>query len=368
MLKKKIKLYYKKSVREFFKLIYGKVLVPKKHTKLPVQTSILNSIKFKTFSGKKYKFYSINKARIYTDNNENVAIIKNNMIDSKDSFQQLNGFLKKEKFNSTVYYGTPSFLKKFHGTVLNLTQGGSSNNYFHFIFDIVSKIILTKANFKNFKKIDFFYVSSLKKWQINILKIIGIKKEKLIDSKINNHIYANKVIALDHPWYNKGYIQNQLRTIPPWIINENRKIFLNNSKKFNCKNKIFLDRSNSNYNHCQIENLPDIKDLILKNKFGIYKPETLNFEKQIYLFKNASVILGAHGAAFTNIIFCKPKTKIIELIPSDHPNQKCERICKVLDLKYYRISTKINNSDKNFPYKIFLKRTHLKLINKIINL
>ena len=83
-----------------------------------------------------------------------------------------------------------------------------------------------------------------------------------------------------------------------------------------------------------------VKRSSLKNNFGIYKPEILTLEKQIYLFKNASVILGAHGAAFTNIIFCKPKTKIIELIPSDHPNRKCERICKVLNLKYYRIKTK----------------------------
>ncbi len=368
MLKKKIKLYYKKSIRVFFKLIYGKVLVPKKNTKLPIQISVLNNSRFKTFSGKKYKLYSVNKARIYTDNNENVAIIKNNFIVPRASFQQLNGFLKNEKFNSTVYYGTPSFLKKFNGTVFNLAQGGSGNNYFHFIFDIVSKIILAKNNLKNFEKIDFFYVTNLKNWQIRILKIIGIKEKKLIDSKKNNHIYADKVITLDHPWYYKGNIQYQLRKIPQWIINQNRKIFLNNSKKFYCKKKIFLDRSNSNYNHCQIENILDIKNFILKNKFGIYKPEILSLEKQIYLFKNASVILGAHGAAFTNIIFCKPKTKVIELIPSDHPNRKCERICKILNLRYYRIKTKINNSDKNFPYKILLEKKHLKLIDKIINL
>lgn len=368
MLKKKIKLYYKKSIREFFKLIYGKVLVPKKHAKIPIQTSIIDNIKFKTFLGKKYKVYSIYKARIYTDNNENVAIIKNNLIVPKVSFQQLNGFLKKEKFNSTIHYGTPSFLKKINGTVLNLAQGGSGSNYFHFIFDIIPKITLAKIDLKNFKTIDFFYLSNLKKWQIRILKIIGIKKEMLIDSKKDNHIYADKIMALDHPWYYKGYIQHQLKMIPQWIINQNRKLFLNKSKKFKCKNKIFLDRSSSNYNHCQIENLSDVKNLINKKNFGIYKPENLTLEKQIYLFKNASVVLGAHGAAFTNIIFCKPKTKVIELIPTDHPNRKCERICKVLNLKYYRINTKINNSDKNFPYKILLERKHLNLINKIINL
>ena len=71
MLKKKIKLYYKKCIREFFKVIYGKVLLPKKNTKLPIKISVLKNSKFKTFSGKKYKLYSINKARIYTDNNEN---------------------------------------------------------------------------------------------------------------------------------------------------------------------------------------------------------------------------------------------------------------------------------------------------------
>ena len=100
----------------------------------------------------------------------------------------------------------------------------------------------------------------------------------------------------------------------------------------------------------------------------MYKTEKLPFEKQIYLFSNASTIVGAHGAAFTNIIFCKPGTKIIEIIPADHPNKKCERISKILKLKYFRIETIPDNSDKNYPFKINLSNKNLKNIEKIINL
>ena len=100
----------------------------------------------------------------------------------------------------------------------------------------------------------------------------------------------------------------------------------------------------------------------------MYKPEFLSFKKQIKLFNSSSLIIGAHGAAFTNIIFCKPGTKIIEIIPANHPNRKCERISKILGLKYFRIVTKPDNTNKNFPYRIHLEKKHLKMINKAINL
>ena len=140
----------------------------------------------------------------------------------------------------------------------------------------------------------------------------------------------------------------------------------NSKQKF--KNKIFLDRSKSKYNHCQINNLNDIKNLVLRKNFRLCKPEYLSFKKQINLFKSSSVVIGAHGAAFSNIIFCKPGTKIIEIIPADHPNKKCERISKILKLKYFRIETVPDNSDKNYPFKINLSDKNFKLIEKIINL
>ena len=65
-----------------------------------------------------------------------------NLILPQISFQQVKGNLKESRFNSVVKIGTPSFLKKIKGKVFNLCQGGSGNNYFHFIFDIIPKIHL----------------------------------------------------------------------------------------------------------------------------------------------------------------------------------------------------------------------------------
>ena len=364
MNKIKIKFYYKNFVQLFFKNLYGEVLLPKNTHNLFKKEKIISKT-FKTFNNKNYHIYRIKNARIYTDNNENVAIIKDNYILPVVSFQQVNGELKKTKYNSVLRIGTPSFQKKINGKVFNLCQGDSGNNYFHFIFDIVPKIFLldTKNELNN---IDYFYLTNPKKWKIKILKMLGINTNKILNSNIYNHILADEVYAVDHPWYNKGLIQYSLHKIPKWIINYNRKIFLKQSKKFTSK-KIFLDRSDSSFNHCQIENIDQITTLMNKKKINIYRPEKLSFKNQIKLFNNSSIIIGAHGAAFTNIIFCKPRTKIIEIIPSDHPNKKCQRISKILNLRYYRIKTNPNNSDINFPFKIYLDEKKLKTIEKIIN-
>jgi capsular polysaccharide biosynthesis protein len=365
MIKKKIKLYYKILVLKIFQFFYGKVILKKKTSTLFSLITVNNRF-HKTLENKKYNIYFTKKARIYTDNVQNVAVIKNNTIIPNMSFQQVNGRLKK-KNNSVLKYGTPSLIKKISGTVLTLVQGGSGNNYFHFIFDIIPKIYLIKKE-KLFQKIDFFYVSRPTKWQIKIFKLLQISKKKLIDSNKSKHISADQIIAIDHPWYQKGYMQDQVKNIPEWIVTSNRQLFLNKAKKFKSKKKIFLDRSSSLYNHCQIYNQKEINEWIDNNHLGTYYTENLSFEKQIFLFNNASTILGAHGAAFTNIIFCKPGTKIIEIIPANHPNRKCERICKILKLNYFRITTRPDNSNKNFPYRIHLETNHLKKIKKLINL
>ena len=111
-----------------------------------------------------------------------------------------------------------------------------------------------------------------------------------------------------------------------------------------------------------------LQNLLIKKKIKIYQPEKLSFKNQINLLRKSNLVIGAHGAAFANIIFCKPRTKVIEIIPSNHPNKQSERLCKILNLKYFRIKTKPNNSDINYPFRIDVEEKHLKSIKKIISL
>ena len=361
MIRKKIKYLYKDLIQKIFFFLYGKISV----SKLKINKSDSGILNPRT--NLKYKIYEIEDARVFTDNNENLAIIKDNKIIPQMSFQQVKGELKSAKFNSVIIKGTNSFVKNITGNIFNLAQGGSGNNFFHFIFDIIPKIFILKSKI-NLSKIDFYYVSDPKKWQIKIFNMIGVKYKNLLSSKKYNHIYAKKIFTVDHPWYYNGKVQTSVRNIPKWIIYLHRKNFLKKSLNIKCSKKIFLDRSSSEFNHCQIENFHIIKDLLKKNNFQIIKPEKISFRKQIHVFKNASIIMGAHGASFTNIIYCKTATKIIEIMPFDHPSKKCQTISKFLKFKYFRIKTKKNNFDKNYPYKILLEKKHLKLIQKIIDL
>ena len=59
----------------FFKLIYGNVLLIKNVENFIKKQKIKNK-KFKSFKNKYYNLYKVKNARIYTDNNQNVAIIK----------------------------------------------------------------------------------------------------------------------------------------------------------------------------------------------------------------------------------------------------------------------------------------------------
>ena len=367
MLKKKLKLYYRLFIQRIFILIYGKIKIENINSLDDIKIKKIDILKSDKKPNIEYLLYEIKNGRIYTDANENVAVLNKNKLISNVSFQQINGELKDFEFNIVLKIGTPKIKKKINGNVFNLAQGGSGNNYFHFMYDLIPKIYLLEKVL-SINSIDYFYVPKIKKWQKKIYLLFGIDEKKLIDSEKFKHIESNLVISVNHPWYFKGYIQHEVKNIPDWIINYNRAKFLPLLKKFNNNKKIFLDRSSSVFSHCQIQNNKELIDALSKKGFTSYKVEELSIEKQIYLFNDADIIIGAHGAAFANIMFCKPKTKIIEIIPISHPNRKCERISEVLNLKHFKIITEDTSLDKSMPFNIFLSKNNLNKIFDAIDL
>ena len=359
-IKKKLSFLYKSLIKLLFIIIYGKITFcknPENEKKISIE-----EVKDENLKGPdniKYLIYRIKNGRIFNDFVENVAIISGNKIVNKVSYQQVNGELKDANHNSVLYKGTPYLKKKINGNVLTLTQGASGHkNYFHWLYDILPKINICFKNY-NFKEIDYFYISKLEKYQKSTLQILGYDDIKIIDSNKNRHIQANEVICSEHPWYKKGFILKEAKKLPAWIVKWINDSFINHGKQFNCNEKIFIDRSESAFSHCQFVNNKEIINFLENEGFTSYKVGQLSFQEQVYLFSNAKMIIGAQGAAFANLAFCKKNTKILEIKPKKHPNFVDQHISKIKELDFNLIETD-ELKDKDEKGDIFLNTRDLK--------
>ena len=280
--KKKIQFYFKKIFQIFFLLIYGKVKYQKDNTySNNIIKRKIENIVSDIKGSKSYFSYKIKNGRVYTDYVEHVAIIDDNTLINGASYQQVLGELRDANENIVLNKGTPRIKKRIEGRVLSLVQGASGNKNYLHWVFDILPKIKLCSEHYPLSEIDYFYAPSLQYFQKETLSILNIDKNKILDSNVNRHI----------------------------------------------------------------ENDKEVFDFLKQKGFSKYRTGELSFFEQIYLFNNAKFIIGAHGAAFTNLTFCKPNTNIIEIKPLAHPNNVNKRISQINKLNYRLIKTK--NLDEN---------------------
>ncbi len=330
-----MKFFYRIIVKKIFDIIYGKVTKFGKNHKR--NTLKITNLKF---YNKNYKLIEIKKGRIFTDCNTNVAYITEKNQLTNFSFQQNKDKIGSIDKNFVLKFGTPKMKKRVKGNVLSLIQGASGNNYWHWLFDLLPKVEILNFNNK-INLFDYYYVPRLNKYIIDSLKVYGIKENQLINSQKYKHLESDKVFFLENIYLKKGSFQKQFENIPYIIIKAIRNKFLKyKKKKFDYK-KIYIDRSDSKFIHYQFYNNNEIIKKLKKKKFGIFKLSTLSIFEQISLFNTSKVILGLHGAGFANVIFCKKKTKVYEIIrKNEFRRNAIKTISNLTGLKHKKIVIK----------------------------
>ena len=221
------------------------------------------------------------------------------------------------------FYYSP---KKINGTVLNMHTGGGGWSYFHFLLDVLPGIYLAeKAGL--LKDVDFFYFQSMnKKFQIEILSLLGIDQKKVITQDDTYHFETERLITFTHP--------GEFYHIPLWAINYLRDTFLSKiTPDKNQFSKIFVSRKDS------------ISGRYIVNEDEIFnKLEPLGYKKivlsdysfldQVKIFNSADIIISPHGAGLGNLTFCMPNTLIIEIFNDVFITPVFHCLCNRLNLKH----------------------------------
>jgi capsular polysaccharide biosynthesis protein len=316
-LNKFLQYIYKKIIYNFFYLYHGKV-------KGVIEPNQKNEIYVEKISIEKnsYKIYSCKNSIIYTDTIHDTAILKNGYIIEGASFQFRKNINVSSTSNIVFKKGTPRFKKKLNGTVLSLLIGGAGNsNYWHWLFDVLPKIHIFNNSIFSEDKINYYLFPSLEKnFQKETVDLLNISKNKRLSSKFFRHLSADEIIVTDHPYTLLNDPFKDSLNIPLWIVNFLKKKFLNRildypSSNFLPKN-IYINRKDGH----SLRYIINEKEVEVKLKNKGFKSLTMSdysFIDQIKIFNNAKNIVGLHGAAFANLIFCKPNTNILEIKPYD---------------------------------------------------
>ena len=312
-IKKHLQTVFKKFSYSIFHLIYGKVVVSENSivkNKDIVENTIYVS------EEREYKLHKLSNCRLYTDRIHSTSAINKNILIKNASFEIDDDYKSFSKTNSIVLKnGTPRFIKKINGSVLSLLTGGGGNeNYFHWMFDVLPRIGIFNQLLK-LKDLDFLLVPSYsKKFQRETLDLLDFSKKQILSSVDYRHILPTQLYVVQHPYCINNFNEDELK-IPGWISKWLKKIFLNQIKKStkNFPPKFYIDRGESPFaKGRKIVNEDEVKIFLKKKGFIPVQLSKLNFIDQVKLFNNANHIIGFHGAGFSNIVFCKEKTNILE--------------------------------------------------------
>ncbi len=217
----------------------------------------------------------------------------------------------------------------------------TSFNICHFLLDKLTRIEELKSS--NSKSFFLFKQNDYTKYFANLLNINFFNLDKYKSNIINRKI-TFKIKKLN---ISSSSSQNISFKHPAQNINSNARKTINkiiNSISITEKKyKVYIDRSNATKR--RIINEVEIKEYLLSKNFICAKLEELTVDEQLILFRNATHVIAVHGAGLTNIAFCKPKTKIIEILPPLCATNAFWKLAKAMDLDYDTILA----TDPDYP-------------------
>ena len=144
-----------------------------------------------------------------------------------------------------------------------------------------------------------------------------------------------------------------------WAVKLWRVIKLKKKKN---KEKIFISRNKANKRKILNENI--LHDILRKHNFKIVFSEDLEYKEQVDLFYNSKIIISAHGAGLTNILFSE-KATVIELHPDSDVRSHYCLMSLALNHNYHPIYLEAEDCLKKNPNMIVTNKNILEIENLI---
>ena len=200
----------------------------------------------------------------------------------------------------------------------------SSSVFFHWIYQSLPRINLLNKSKYFLDDIENFIVPEdcQSNLHISTLKKLGISEEKILKTKPGQLIECESMVISSLPTKNI-YVSS-------WVYNFIKTNFFSGiNKRFR---KIYISREKASCR--KILNEDEVFSFLKKMGFKKIYIEDYSLEDQAQIFNGAEEIVTPHGSSLANLVFCRPRTKVLEFFNPNYVMPLYWSISNDLDLDY----------------------------------
>lgn len=193
------------------------------------------------------------------------------------------------------------------GITVSLTTPEAEANYWHWTTELLPKMhLLEKAGFPP-GRVDHYLVNmSGARYQRETLAALGVAEQKIIVPSSASHFECETLVV---PTTNQCD-----HDVPQWVVAWLRSLSVPANPRG--QRRLFLSRADAGFR--RLLNEQEILEALAPHSFEIVRASALDVAGQRRLFNEAAIVVGPHGAAFTNSVWCRPGTPCIEFMPGDY--------------------------------------------------
>lgn len=200
-------------------------------------------------------------------------------------------------------------MQHFKGTLASLATRGSHANYYHFLLDVLPRYGVLKETMPEAKP-DAWFVNTGSGYQRQLLTMIGLGDVPVIAPGKEVAVRADTLLApcipnpdLIAPTWTTRWLKANLPAVSP--ADKPRRLYVTRGDAKNTR---------------RLVNEDEIFAQLERHGFVKFDPGAHSVQEQIDTFTNAEMVVAPHGAALSNLVFCSPGVKVLELFAPKYVN------------------------------------------------
>jgi hypothetical protein len=215
--------------------------------------------------------------------------------------------------------GTLAVLTAFHG-----------RGYFHWMWDVLPRLAVLEQAGVDLGTIDRFLVPGyFAGYQIESLSAIGIGRDRVISSLADRHIVADTLVVPS--------LARAGGVVPSWSPPFIRRSFPPSPPAGDTPRRIYVPRKATD--HGLLAGEAELVERLVKLGFRSLPMEALTLNEKAWVLSHAEVLLGPGGAGLTNVAFCNPGTKVVELRVQPYPQLEAWDIGNRVGCEYFFVGS-----------------------------